>query len=629
LKAHHARQPQAAARAQPPSSNYPPIGDYGLIGDCHTAALISRAGSIDWCCLPRFDSDSCFGRLLDWKQGGYFRICPHTRARATRAYMKNSLVLVTTYKSGRNSARVIDFFSMREGGRRRPRRELVRIIEGIRGSMSFDVELVARLDYGDVKPWIFTGGAHSHYACGSNTGLRIFGDVPFEIGDEHDLCAQVRVNRGEKIHIGVQFIHPEEARTKRMRYGGAQELQAHFKETLGWWQDWSARMDYEERAGPNIIRSAITLKALTFAPTGAIIAAPTTSLPERIGGERNWDYRYCWIRDSIFTVWALAMTGAESEAEAVRRFIQRSCAGNVEDLQVLYAVDGKRRLTEISLDHLEGWRGSRPVRIGNGAECQYQADMYGMVVELTWQWSTRGHRPSVPYWRFLRRIIEATIERWQLRDRGIWEVRSRPLHFVHSKVMCWAAINGGIELAEKYHFDAPLERWRVARDEMRAAIEKRGIDHKRGIFVRSFGSKDVDAALLLLPLTGFVAYDDERMLRTTAVICEELMQDGLLRRYHSEDGLEGSEGVFLACTFWLVNCLARQDQKGQARRIFRRACACANDLGLFAEEYSHEKQEMLGNFPQGLTHLAHIGAALSLLDVKPPSRGSDANLQEA
>ncbi len=571
---------------------YPDISDYALIGDCQTAALISRAGSIDWCCLPRFDSDSCFGRLLDWQHGGHFTIRPAGQPRVSREYMKNSLVLVTTYRLGRNSARVIDFFSMREGGRRRPRRELVRIIEGIRGNMSFDISIVARLDFGEVKPWIFRSGPHAHFAIGSNTGLRIFGDVDLAIVADHDLCAQVRVGAGQKIHLGVQFVHPEETDALRLRYKGGAELQAHFRETLEWWRNWSSKIVYEDGPGTNLVRSAITLKALTFAPTGAIVAAVTTSLPEQTGGERNWDYRYCWIRDSIFTVWALSGTGAESEAEGVRKFIQRSSAGNVEDLQVLYAVDGKRRLTEITLDHLEGWRGSRPVRIGNAAERQYQADMYGLVVELAWQWSERGHRPSRTYWMFLRQIIEAVIQKWQLPDRGIWEVRSRPLHFVHSKVMCWAAINSGIELAEKYDFDAPLSRWRPARDELRAAIEKRGIDHERGIFVRSFGSKDVDAALLLLPITGFVTYDDERMIRTTDVISRELMQDGLLLRYRSEDGLSGSEGVFLACS--------------------------ANDLGLFAEEYSPRERKMLGNFPQGLTHLSHIGAALSLLDVQHP-----------
>ena len=574
--------------------------------------MISRAGSIDWCCLPRFDSDSCFGRLLDWEQGGHCIITPAGRAEVQREYLEKTLVLVTTYRSGRSTARVTDFFSMRAGGKHRPRRELVRIIEGVRGTMRFDISVVPRLDYGNVKPWIFSGGRNTHFAVGSNTGLRFFGDVVLGIVDEHELRAEVTVRAGQKLHLGLQFCRPEDANAAPARHEASQQLQSHLQETIQWWRDWSGKIVFDDGPGVNIVRSAITLKALTYAPTGAIIAAPTTSLPERSGGERNWDYRYCWIRDSIFTVWALTSVGAVSEAEGVRHFIQRTAAGNADELQVLYAVDGKRRLTEIELPKLDGWRRSRPVRIGNGAETQYQADLYGLIVELSWQWSELGHQPSGAYWRFLQRVIAAAIAKWRLPDRGIWEVRSRPLHFVHSKVMCWAAVNRGISLAERYSFEAPLEQWREARDEIRAAIEKRGIDRQRGILVRSFGSKEVDAALLLIPMTGFLAYDDDRMVRTARVIAEELMQDGLLLRYRGEDGLTGSEGMFLACTFWLVSCLAHSGHKKEARALFERAVASANDLGLFAEEYSRQGREMLGNFPQGLTHLSHIGAALAL-----------------
>lgn len=597
---------------------YPPISDYALIGDCHSAALVSRAGSIDWCCLPRFDSDSCFGRLLDWNKGGYFAVAPQARARVAREYLRHSLILATTYRSGRNVARVIDFFSMRIGGRQRPRRELVRIIEGVRGVMTFNVSIVPRLDYGEVKPWVYASGTHVHFAVGSNTALRIFGDVPLKVVADHDLCAQVQVRAKRKLHIGLQFFPPQKAHTVPQRKKAALALRAHFRETLRWWREWSKRIVYPDGAGVCIVRSAITLKALTYAPTGAIIAAPTTSLPEHVGAGRNWDYRYCWIRDSIFTVWALTNSGAGAEADGVRRFIQRTAAGNADELQVLYAVDGKRRLTEITLDSLQGWRGSRPVRIGNAADRQFQADMYGLVLELSWRWSSQGHRPGAPYWAFLVQIVETAITKWKLPDRGIWEIRSTPQHFVHSKVLCWAAVNRGIALAEKYGLSAPIARWREVRDEMRRVIESRGMDHRRGIFVRSFGKHDLDAALLLLPLTDFVAYDDERMVRTTEAIGRELTQDGLLLRYRHADGLSGPEGAFLACSFWLVECLARQGKKREARIIFHRACDCANDLGLFAEQYARRGRRMLGNFPQGLTHLAHINAALSLSGERLP-----------
>ena len=600
---------------------YAPIADYALIGDCHSAALVSRQGSIDWCCLPRFDADSCFGRMLDADNGGYFEIKPAGRFSSRREYLEKSLVLVTTFRTASGEARLIDFFAMRTGGRQRPRREIVRIIEGVRGTMRLNVRFVPRLDFGEVKPWIRAASPGTYLAVGSNAGLAIFADVPLAHGSDHDLEGTVEVRADSRCHIGLLFIPPEE--TETVRVGGEKaiaQLDRHYEETLRWWRDWSSKITYEDGHGTSVVRSAIVLKALCYAPTGAIIAAPTTSLPEESGGERNWDYRFCWLRDSIFTVHALSNLGLQAEARGMRRFIQRSTAGNADELQVLYAVDGKRRVPEIDLTRLDGWRGSRPVRIGNGAAEQFQADMYGLVMELSWRWSQRGERPDDNYWEFLTAIVEAAIKRRHLRDRGLWEVRSRPLHFVQSKVMCWAAVDGGIALAERYSLPAPIDRWREELEAMRKDIEKRGYDRKRGIFVRSYGSQEVDAALLLLPGVDFVAWDDERMVRTTDAIRKELSQHGLVLRYKAEDGLQGDEGVFVACTFWLAECLAHQRRRKEAREAFDRAVRCANDLGLFAEEYDPRAREMLGNFPQGLTHLAHVSAALALEELEKHPR---------
>ncbi|HJS90492.1 MAG TPA: glycoside hydrolase family 15 protein [Steroidobacteraceae bacterium] len=604
------------------SGEYPAIADYALIGDCHSAALVSRQGSIDWCCLPRFDSDSCFGRLLDWDNGGYFEVKPVGRFNSRREYLEKSLVLATTFRSTSGEARLIDFFAMRTGGRERPRREIVRIIEGVSGTVRFKVRFVPRLDFGEVKPWIHSSSKATFVAVGSNTGLAVFGDAPLQAGRDHDLEGVLEVHASSRHRIAVQFLPPEECEGSDMGEKLVAQLDEHYEETLRWWREWSAKITYRngrlqgKATGVAVARSAIVLKALCYAPTGAIIAAPTTSLPEQIGGERNWDYRFCWLRDSIFTVHALSNLGLQAEASGMRRFIQRSAAGNADELQVLYAVDGKRRVPEIDLKKLDGWRGSRPVRIGNGAAEQFQADMYGLVVELSWRWSQRGERPDDNYWGFLTDIVEAAIARRRLPDRGIWEVRSRPLHFVQSKVMCWAAVEGGIALAERYSLPAPLERWRSERDGMRQDIEKRGYDRKRGIFVRSYGSNEVDAALLLLPAVEFVAWDDERMIRTTDAIRKQLSRDGLVLRYRASDGLRGSEGVFVACTFWLAECLAHQRRRKEAREAFERACRCANDLGLFAEEYEPKTREMLGNFPQGLTHLGHVSAALALEELE-------------
>ncbi len=599
--------------SQAPDSDYLPISEYGLIGDCHSAALVSRRGSIDWCCLPRFDSDSCFARLLDHERGGHFEIGPEGDADVKRRYLPGTMVLETTFESDAGAVRLTDFFAMRSGGRHHPRRELVRVIEAVRGVLPMVVRIAPRLDFGAVKPWMDPVGDGDFLAVGSDTGLLFSGDLMLKLVERHQLHAWLDLQPGEVRYCSMQYLAPEElheASDKLLRHF---DLKQHLNETVGWWSDWSSRIKQPEQPGTCPVRSAVVLKALTYAPTGAIVAAPTTSLPEESGGERNWDYRFSWIRDSVFTVRSLSMLGMASEADGFRRFIMRSAAGSAEQLQVLYGIDGKRRLTEIELDTLSGWRNSKPVRIGNAAESQFQSDMYGLLLELAWRWAARGNSIDASYWDFLVDLVETAIAKWKVPDRGIWEVRGDPRDFVHSKVMCWAAVNRGIGLAELQQLQAPLERWQAARAEIRQAVETHGMHPDGGHFVASFGSTHMDAALLLLPEVEFIAYDDPRMLRTLDAVRNELDTDGgLVLRYRMEDGMEGKEGVFLACTFWLVECLARGGRVGEAREVFDRVAACSNDLGLFPEEFDPHAGEMLGNFPQGLSHLAHISAAVAL-----------------
>ena len=395
------------------------------------------------------------------------------------------------------------------------------------------------------------------------------------------------------------------------------EIDGLLEQTIDWWRQWVERAKIDGPDARGAKRSALVLKGLQNASTGAIAAAATTSLPEWIGAARNWDYRYSWIRDSAFSVRSLADIGLDREADGFRRFIQRSSAGSASDLQIMYGVGGERRLTELALESLEGYRGSRPVRIGNLASNQLQLDAYGELVELCWRWHRRGFSPDDDYWRFLLDLVDVAAERWSEPDRGIWEIRGKPLHFVHSKVMCWMAVDRGVRLSEECMRRAPVRQWRKVAAEIKERIEAEGYDHQRGVFVQAFGRSNMDSALLLLPATGFLAYDDDRMVRTVDEVQKQLLVDGLLLRYQTAetpDGLSGEEGKFIACTFWLAECLARQGRGEEARERFDAATATSNDLGLFSEEFDTSNHEMLGNFPQALTHLAHVSAALAIAD---------------
>lgn len=593
---------------------YPPIADYAMISDCHCAALVSRTGSIDWCCMPRIDDDSLFGRLLDWNKGGFCAIAPaDPDFSATRRYLPGSMMLETRFRTQQGEAVLVDFFAMDENMLEHPRFDLVRIIEGVSGSMAFDLAICPRFDYGEIIPRIRRHDSGVYTAIGSNKGLIIQADVPLQVAEHRDLTARFDVAGGQRVRFVLQFQYPELIDTSIARdLPDGVKIDAEFERTRNWWIGWSGRIRAPFELDPQTLRSVIILKALTFERTGAVVAAATTSLPESMGGSRNWDYRFSWVRDSVFTVRALHELGYDREADRFHRFIERSSAGSADELQIMYGVDGKRRLTEIELDWLEGYRKSKPVRIGNGAAKQMQLDIYGELLEMAWQSYESGDPTDPDYWDFLVDVLNTVCEIWPDRDHGIWEMRSEPAHFVHSKAMCWAALRRGVMLAEANGFAAPIGHWTSQRDAIKLAIDMRGVDPVRGIFVQAFDNNCLDAALLLLPRVGFVDYLDPRMMKTADAICAGLDCNGLLRRYDSEDSLPGHEGAFLPCTFWLVNCLAHQGRRKLAWEYYERALACANDLGLFSEEYDVDNCEMLGNFPQALTHVSQITARLAL-----------------
>jgi GH15 family glucan-1,4-alpha-glucosidase len=594
------------------ADRYPPIADYGLIGDCHSAALVSRSGSIDWCCMPRFDSGSVLGRLLDWDRGGFCSVEPDGRPESiSRAYIEDTMVLVTSFQMPTGLLRLTDCFTMRGADRDDAHRQILRVLEVERGSVDVLMRLSPRFDYGEVTPWIRHEGRQVYSAMGGDEALIVSSDAELYEGKEQELCARATVRAGARVRLSLQFARPEELDQEQPRAPAPDELDARLDETVAWWRRWFTTLSVKGDEADDVRRSAAVLKALSYTPTGAIVAAPTTSLPEVIGGKRNWDYRYSWIRDSSFTVRAIADVGCEAEADSFRRFILRTAAGSVRDLQVCYGVSGERRLPEMELD-MEGYRGSRPVRVGNSAEHQVQLDVYGEILNLTWRWHQRGHSPGDDDWRFMVELVDAAAEQWREPDCGIWEWTGGARHFVHSKALCWAAVDRGLRLAKECMRKAPEQRWRKARDEIREAVESEGYDKERGVFVQVFGGDELDAALLLLPVAGFVDWDDERMVRTTDAIREELDDDGLIRRYNGADGIGGREGAFIACSFWLAECLAHQGRVEEARKVFDRALATANDIGLFSEEFDTRSGEAVGNFPQGLTHLSHIAAAQAL-----------------
>jgi GH15 family glucan-1,4-alpha-glucosidase len=597
------------------------IADHAFLSDRRTTCLVSRRGTVDWWCVPRIDSGSCFAALLDPDRGGHMRLAPAAAHDSTWGYVRDSLVLRTAFRTRSGEAAVTDFLALRADGSADGGGHLVRLVEGVRGRVRLEAEIAPRFDYGEVRPWIRRDGPLHHAAVGGNDGLAIWSDVPLEPTRDHALRADFTLTAGARAAFSLRYVPPHELESDE---GDVRpELLAQLLEdTLAWWHrsvEGAALPDLPSGVEP-LLRSMLVLQGLASSATGAIAAAATTSLPEAEGGVRNWDYRYSWIRDSALAARALAEVGFDDAAESFRRFIQRSSAGHVDDLQIAYGVGGERRLNEFEID-LAGYGGARPVRVGNAAANQRQNDVLGELVLLAWRWHRRGHSPDDDLWRFICDLADAAAERWDEPDAGIWEQRARPERFLHSTLMCWAAIDRALALADECMRRAPVRRWRRDRARIARAVERDGYDRRRRTFRRAFGSSEVDAALLLLPHTGFVAMDDERMAGTTAAIVADLSDHGLLRRYAADDTLPGREGAFVACTFWLAENLAGQGRLDEAVGAFERAAGTANDLGLYSEEFDPRHDRMLGNFPQALTHLSHVAAAVAIARCPPGGAG--------
>jgi GH15 family glucan-1,4-alpha-glucosidase len=588
-----------------------PLEDYALIGDCQTAALVGRSGSIDWLCFPRFDSGACFAALLGTPDHGRWLLAPATPIRATRRkYRGESLVLETEFETDEGVVAVIDCMPQRTAAP-----DVVRLVEGRRGRVPMRMELVARFDYGSIVPWVrSTDDGLSAIAGPDRLWLRT--PAPLR-GEGLTTVSDFTVGEGESVPFVLTWTSSSDAEPPE-----AHDARALVASTEEWWRAWSARCTYEGEWRDAVIRSLITLKAMTFAPTGGIVAAVTTSLPERIGGVRNWDYRICWLRDATFTLYSLLGSGYTDEARAWREWLLRAIAGVPSQFNIMYGLGGERRLTELELSWLPGYEGSKPVRIGNAAYMQHQLDVYGEVLDVMHQ-CRRMRIASDEYgWRLESALLRALESDWRTPDEGIWEVRGPSRHFTHSKVMAWVAFDRAVKAVESFGCEGPVDRWRALRDEVHAEVCARGFDAELGAFVQSYGSKLLDASLLMMPLVGFLPAHDVRMRGTIEAIERTLRRDGFVARYETVpavDGLPEGEGAFLACSFWLVDCLALLGRMDDARALFERLLAIRNDVGLLAEEYDPEAKRLLGNFPQAFSHVSLVNSATNLTQNAGPA----------
>jgi GH15 family glucan-1,4-alpha-glucosidase len=580
-----------------------PIEDYALIGDTQTAALVGIDGSIDWLCLPRFDSAACFAALLGTPENGRWLLAPKRARRAKRRrYLERSLVLSTEWETSTGTVRVTDFMPPRD-----ELPNLVRVVEGISGKVDMRTELVLRFDYGRLVPWVRRVGGDLCAVSGPDA-VCLRASVPVH-GEGLHTRGEFSVREGEMASFVLSW-HPSHRPPREPPHaGGALE------QTLKFWQDWSARLRYEGKWADEIRQSLIVLKAMTYGPTGGIVAAPTTSLPEEIGGVRNWDYRYCWVRDAAFSLWALHVGGYSDEERAFVDWLLRAAGGDPAALQTLYGPAGESRLPELEVPWLPGYEKSAPVRIGNAASTQFQLDVYGEVLDTLHLARVFGMHPDDEAWALASHLIEFVVDHWHEPDEGIWEVRGPRQHFTHSKVMAWVAMDRAVRAIEKFGRDGPLDKWRSVRQEIHDEVCAKGFDTKRKTFTQYYGSKELDASLLMIPLVHFLPATDARMKSTIAAIKKELMVDGFVMRYptaETNDGLPPGEGSFLACTFWLIDNLALIGELEEATELFERMLSLRNDVGLLAEEYDSRRKRLVGNFPQAFTHVGLVNSAYNL-----------------
>ncbi len=588
-----------------------PLEDYAIIGDCETAALVSRHGSIDWLCWPRFDSSACFAALLGTPRHGRWLIeAEDPQARITRTYREGTLILETTVQTTTGTVTVIDFMPPRGKNS-----DIVRLVRGEHGSVRMHTELVLRFDYGSTVPWITR--------LGDGTLRAIAGPDMVTLHTPIALHGQDLTTRGAfEVRAGMTIPFVLTHGASHLPLPEAIDPESSLTHTEAFWKTWSARSRSQGEWADAVTRSLITLKALTYAPTGGVVAAATTSLPEQLGGVRNWDYRFCWLRDATLTLLALMNAGYYSEAAAWRDWLLRAAAGSPSQLQIMYGLGGERRLKEYEVDWLPGYAESRPVRIGNAAHSQLQLDVFGEVMDALHQGRRGGLELREDAWRFEVAIVRSLERIWDQPDHGIWETRGEPHHFTHSKVMAWVAFDRAIKATEQFGVAGPVDQWRAVRQAIHDDVCAHGFSRRLGSFVQSYGSDELDASLLLLPTVGFLPPTDPRIRGTIAAVEQRLFVDGFLLRYDtttSDDGLPHGEGAFLACSFWLADAYVLMGRVDDARRLFERLLDLRNDLGLFAEEYDTKAHRLVGNFPQAFSHVALINTAHNLSRATKPA----------